>query len=731
VDDIHTSGRFPVPRDVTTNLERRLQEGEPLILGRPDDAFDLSTLPTDIWDERTVSARAVVKYCSTPDKSERKHIDGVKIVGSLDLSSLHAENRSIEISNCYLSGPVNLGDAFVHKIDFSGSFFAKGVFAKNLHSNVFRMCSAITEGRVDLRYVEIDGPCELTGSAFRERSPESLDIRGAMVTRSLLLMRTCIRGSLIGSGLTVRDLLDGTDIIIEGADWIEGELDAYGEPRRPLEARHIAVVLDFACISGPVRLRASRPDAFVARGLIRMQGSQLGFLSCDGAHLCNPHAVCLSLERTVVTNSVHLRKGFEAHGSVSLFAADIGDALELTDAALHAPDSTALSAERVRVAGPVLLRRFSADGLVRFLNSAMGSFVECTDCSFTKAEPDADRHGYSELPTQDMALSFENAAIKGRLILGKNFSALGRVKLSHARIDGDLVVNGGKTENIVNLKNDTIALEAHDMSVQRAIIWHHVKASGFVDIRYSSCAILDDDIVSWPIRSVCPAGKPDAQLSELDYRFAREGILRRPVTYASGLAMDGFTYQVLGGQDVSWKSRRAIFQKIVDWAKPQPYLQLAEVYRRRGATSEARKVQVARLNTTHHPLSPWGWILRGLIGYGYRPLRAVWFLIAVALVSGFIFSLAAQHDDFIPARYPHPPDAVSSVCEPQIYPCFHPYVYSVDSILPVLTLQQRDYWMPDLERNRWIGYMEWYLSAIGWLVGLLVVAGFTNLVRKE
>ena len=199
-------------------------------------------------------------------------------------------------------------------------------------------------------------------------------------------MRTHISGSLMGSGLTVRDVLDGTDMTVDGADWHEGESDAYGEPRRSMEARQVALVLDFASVAGPVRLRASKQGAFVASGLVHLLGCRIGYLSCDGAYLSNPGSVCLNLERADVSNSVHLRRGFRATGTVSIFAAQIGDALELTKATLCAPSGTALSAERVRVAGPVLLRTFSATGLVRFLNSSVGSFFECTDCSFNKAE---------------------------------------------------------------------------------------------------------------------------------------------------------------------------------------------------------------------------------------------------------------------------------------------------------------------------------------------------------
>ena len=82
-----------------------------------------------------------------------------------------------------------------------------------------------------------------------------------------------------------------------------------------------------------------------------------------------------------------------------------------------------------------------------------------------------------------MALSFENAVIAGRLILGDHFSALGRVVLSHTRVESDLIVNGGGPDREVHIKNDGIAVQAFGLTVLRAIVWRNVTVAGFVDMR--------------------------------------------------------------------------------------------------------------------------------------------------------------------------------------------------------------------------------------------------------
>ena len=101
---------------------------------------------------------------------------------------------------------------------------------------------------------------------------------------------------------------------------------------------------------------------------------------------------------------------------------------------------------------------------------------------------------------------------------------------------------------------------------------------------------------------------------------------------------------------------------------------------------------------------------------GYKPLRAVGFLVAVGLLSGFVFSFAGQRDDFVPGQYPHPPSAVSSACQPAIYPCFRAYAYSADSLsILALSLQQRCY--AAFAKNPWIGYWAWARAALDGLLG--------------
>ena len=79
----------------------------------------------------------------------------------------------------------------------------------------------------------------------------------------------------------------------------------------------------------------------------------------------------------------------------------------------------------------------------------------------------------------------------------------------------------------------------------------------------------------------------------LNNRFVGTGLLRRRVAYSSGLLMDGFTYQVLGGQDVHWKNRKAIFKRLLTGTSHSHICNWPESTGGEVETSEARKAQIA------------------------------------------------------------------------------------------------------------------------------------------
>ena len=69
------------------------------------------------------------------------------------------------------------------------------------------------------------------------------------------------------------------------------------------------------------------------------------------------------------------------------------------------------------------------------------------------------------------------------------------------------------------------------------------------------------------------------------------------------------------------------------------------------------------------------------------------------------------------------------------YPSFVPFIYSIDSFLPFVELDQEKYWMPDGKNKSGWGLMtriyRWFHIAMGWFLSSLLVAGLAGLVKKD
>ena len=108
----------------------------------------------------------------------------------------------------------------------------------------------------------------------------------------------------------------------------------------------------------------------------------------------------------------------------------------------------------------------------------------------------------------------------------------------------------------------------------------------------------------------------------------------------------------------------------------------------------------------------WSWFLRQSIGYGYAPWRALpWFAASWGLA--FLVFAQTKSADMTPA-----PNAQEE---------FHPAIYALDLLLPVVNLRQRDNWTPHH------GYVWWALAftIAGWLIATVIIAGLADLFKHD
>jgi hypothetical protein len=166
-----------------------------------------------------------------------------------------------------------------------------------------------------------------------------------------------------------------------------------------------------------------------------------------------------------------------------------------------------------------------------------------------------------------------------------------------------------------------------------------------------------------------------APLGTVDLSRTKVALLQdEPTAWPPSLVMEGTVYDNIrpvlpAAERLPWLERDP------EGFTPQPYEQLATVYQRHGQDADARTVLVAKQrsmrSTLALPARPWSLLQDATVGYGYRPLRAVWLLTCLLVIGSLLFRT-------------WPPAPVGG----GPYPRFHPVIYTLDLLLPLVDLGQ-------------------------------------------
>jgi hypothetical protein len=313
-----------------------------------------------------------------------------------------------------------------------------------------------------------------------------------------------------------------------------------------------------------------------------------------------------------------------------------------------------------------------------------------------------------------------------------------------ATVNGDVVLHGGvETAGVIDLRLARIAqsLSVHDvrfigkdqngLNAQRASIggtlyWVNITKTPYtvLDLSDAHAVSVWDDEGSWPS--------------------------------SGNLYVDGFVYDGFSGGPADGFAR-------LQWLRlqpqnlqvqPEPYRQLAQVLRRDGREEAAVQVEIARENARLKyggmNIPNWLWLeaLRVTIGYGYRPLRALWWILAFVLCGALLFRWGYGAGLITPTEEGAYRTFIGSGTPPRHYPPFSSLVYSLENFLPVVDLHQGTYWRPNphhypTNRGRKLKRVESTVSArllrcylwvhilAGWTITPLLFAGLAGLLRND
>ncbi|WP_267213366.1 hypothetical protein [Chelatococcus asaccharovorans] len=440
----------------------------------------------------------------------------------------------------------------------------------------------------------------------------------------------------------------------------------------------------------------------------------------------------LQAERLEARGGIYLR-GAEINGAVNVAQSRFGGNLECDGATMRSPGGYALLASSLEVRN-VLLRGATIRGGVNLSSALLSADFDCAGASIASAE--------------GSAIDASAIETNGSVVL-RSARIEGEVRLTASAIDGDVDCSGASLRN-----PDGMALELSRATVKGAFfLRREAGIFGVLALTGASIGTIHDDVQSWPDQG-------NLLLNRCRYGAFIDG----PVDAKSRL---------------DWLARQAPERWGEDFW-PQPYEQLASVFREMGHGEDARAVLVvkerlqrrARRQRAHNPalralLGATDGILGITLAYGRQPLLAfVWLLLFWALGVG-VFTYAEHRGAIMPnsavvLRSPEwtlcgvarteqrsllatqqtqglaEPGQSQLACfrqrwEASSYPDFNPSMYSLDTLLPVLDMGQKAFWRPNpLVPGGGIAINYFYFqSIIGWALSLLAVAGFSGLVKSS
>jgi hypothetical protein len=404
--------------------------------------------------------------------------------------------------------------------------------------------------------------------------------------------------------------------------------------------------------------------------------------------------------------------GPSIHGQLALSGASIRGELRV-DQQVQVPGGAAFTAMKLSV-GRLLTVHGSIQGSVRLDGADIEGELNATELDLTAPGPWEAGGAIS--------LSAANSRIGGALFLNK-CDVAGTVCLREAKVGGQL----NATSSRFGAKG--LALAAAGLSVTGPMYLNGETSRAF----YAAGLVeLCDSHVT---------GQLDLEKAELaggvDLRDATVGPLTDQEAQWSGpLRIDGFVYARLPDSE-TWQ-HRAQWLRMASKYSAQPWQQAAKVYLASGRDVDARKLTVAgqnaRLKTEPPANKSWKWLLRVTTGYGHEPLRLVPYVaFLLALVTGLSY-YAIRHNELVAVNPPVGATHLQSAhCQPKVYLCPNAFLYSLDVVVPVVNLHQRDNWTVDTgtAMGQVVDDVDVVAMFAGWSIAALAGAALTGVLKMS
>jgi hypothetical protein len=318
-----------------------------------------------------------------------------------------------------------------------------------------------------------------------------------------------------------------------------------------------------------------------------------------------------------------------------------------------------------------------------------------------------------------MPISAIDSTIKGDALFHEDFTTSGMVDFRLARVGRSLSFNHAHF-----IGTGINGLNAERAAIDGTLYWVDIGLTGRTRLDLSDARVdsVWDDPKSWPA--------------------------------PGNLTLDGLIYRSFSGGPEDSESRLAwlLRQPLAQQRQAQPYRQLAEVLRAEGRPEGAIRAEMAREDALtrfgNFGISGriWRLALDAIIGYGYRPLRALWWILGFVTFGACLFRAGYRQRVITPTEE-RAYEAFARTGEPPLhYPPFSSVIYSLENFLPIVELHQGQYWRPNPRHcsaepsgervtDRLLARsLRWYLwihILAGWTITPLLFAGLAGLLRND
>lgn len=603
------------------------------------------------------------------------------------------------------------------------------------------------DGGVVMRDGKVGGDLVLDGAVLRRPDHRVLDGTGVQVGGKVSIERAEIEGTVSFDQAHVRRrfVLSGSTLAGHGVGSTDG----------PIVFSAIQTTSDEFLVDGGV-----------FRGALRLTGSTFAAgLSLRHAEFAAPGQTALLLPD--VTCGVFRLTGLDVDGAVVVARSRVGGDLIVDGGRFRHAGRFAIDVAGSTVGGSLIVREAEVTGGMALRRAEVGFSVVLTALhgetgvradGRTPVEEAVAASGLKvegNLECRDVELtgqfSLAEAVLAGRLLVrgrttlrnpgrtavfAPNLRVSGAIELGSRRSTGNgpLTIVGDvrlDRANIGELSCEQVSISQEPGAAGRAGATEQVRPLITLHEAVVARRVLMNDLSI----ATAPAGRGRRaviDLSELqagtielpageiavDLRDSEVRTLVMDPTDTSMVMLSGLTFDDPGDADVD--TALAWLRRDPTGYQHQVYEQLANHYRRSGDDTAARTVLLARLRHRRDLLGTsslgqllmkgWGYLQDVTVGFGYRPgLAAIWFVGLLAFGTAYFW------------------DRTLDPVEVNVHPTFNPFGYTLDLLIPLLSLGQDNAWDPR-GLDLWVAYGLVFCGAV---LATTVVAAVTRVLNRR